>query len=78
MICKYLQDSKKSATLIVYVLFPQINDFLEPDCQDRKEETVDITHLGINYVKQYSEKLLGYEALLDGNLDLDMPKPVGK
>lgn len=57
--------------------FPQVNDLLEPDV-DGKEETVDITHLGRNNAKQYPKKLLGYEALLDDNLDLDMAQPVGK
>lgn len=54
----------------------------ETECQDRTEETADIIHLGKNDAKQYPEKLLGYEALLDDNLDMpnaiDIPMPVGK
>ncbi|KAB5548956.1 hypothetical protein PHYPO_G00061630 [Pangasianodon hypophthalmus] len=55
----------------------EVNELLEPENQDRTEQIADITHLGRNDAKQYPEKLLGYEALLDDNLDLDMPKPVG-
>ncbi|KAF4077478.1 hypothetical protein AMELA_G00208680 [Ameiurus melas] len=52
----------------------EINDLHEPEYQDRTEQIADISHLERNEAKQYPEKLLGYEALLD---DLDMPKPVG-
>ncbi|XP_053504878.1 X-ray radiation resistance-associated protein 1 isoform X3 [Ictalurus furcatus] len=55
----------------------EIIDLLEPEYQDRTEQTADITHLGRNDAKQYPEKLLGYEALLDDVMDLDMPKPAG-
>lgn len=68
---------KKGATLIWFIN-SQIIDLLEPEYQDRTEQTADITHLGRNDAKQYPEKLLGYEALLDDVMDLDIPKPVGK
>lgn len=78
MNCKNFQDSKSATHIFFINIIPQVNDLLELEYHDRTEETVDITHLGSNDAKQYPKKLLGYEVLLDDNLDLDMPKPVGK
>lgn len=63
---------------LIFFMIPQVNGLLEPEYQDRTEESAGITHLGRNDAEQYPEKLLGYEALLDDYVDLDMPKPVGK
>ncbi|KAK3523944.1 hypothetical protein QTP70_016757, partial [Hemibagrus guttatus] len=55
----------------------EANDLLGPEYQDRTEQSADSAHLGRNYAEQYPDKLLGYEALLDVNLALDRPEPVG-
>lgn len=69
-------------SLICYSYFslycPKVNNLLEPKSQERTEQSADITNLRRNNVKQYPEKLIGYEALLDDHSDLDMAEPVGK
>ncbi|XP_053334967.1 X-ray radiation resistance-associated protein 1 [Clarias gariepinus] len=55
----------------------EVNGLCGPRYQDRTEQTASIIHLERTNAKQYSDKLLGYEALLDDNLEIDMPKPVG-
>ncbi|KAG7321127.1 hypothetical protein KOW79_015542 [Hemibagrus wyckioides] len=55
----------------------EVNDLLGPEYQDKTEQSADSTHLGRNDAKQCPDKLLGYEALLDDNLELDRPKPGG-
>ncbi|TSL04232.1 X-ray radiation resistance-associated protein 1 [Bagarius yarrelli] len=55
----------------------EVNNWLEPEYQDRTEQSADITYFEENDTKQYPKKFLGFEALLDDNLDVDLPEPVG-
>ncbi|XP_047661815.1 X-ray radiation resistance-associated protein 1 isoform X2 [Tachysurus fulvidraco] len=70
-------ESQQNDETFFVTEFPQVNDLLELQYQDKTEQSADSTHLGRNHDKQCPEKLLGYEVLLDDNLDLDRPEPVG-
>ncbi|GAA6102910.1 X-ray radiation resistance-associated protein 1 isoform X1 [Tachysurus ichikawai] len=70
-------ESQQNDETFFVTEFPQVNDLLERQYQDKTEQSAESTHLGRNDEKQCPEKLLGYEVLLDDNLDLDRPEPVG-
>ncbi|XP_060747687.1 X-ray radiation resistance-associated protein 1 [Tachysurus vachellii] len=70
-------ESQQNEETFFVTEFPKVNDLLELQYQDKTEQSADSTHLGRNDDKQCPEKLLGYEDLLDDNLDLDRPEPVG-
>ncbi|XP_066501845.1 X-ray radiation resistance-associated protein 1 isoform X2 [Hoplias malabaricus] len=55
----------------------EVNDLLKPECQGKTEETEHNAKILRQDTKDWPEKLVGYEALNDDNLDFVMPEPVG-